>query len=367
MPFDDPSLPAGYGFSFEVPVPLPLLGHRAAYNAHQEAFPITLLLELNPVKPRAGGLSFDGGICYHDRDRFGLFAGSKIEIRIDRTPEQLVELGIYAILMSWERDGKMVHALGPGKRGLHLCVSLFNLLVDVQTAAFSSHWVPHVTPDDILELNLFDWSDPANPKGMGYIAGTEGNHKFKFGREAGFSSQDPERVRHILGNLPLELWEELIHAALRDFELGRQRSALMHSCLAVETYIRRVLELNPSPNRDVWFKERTLKQLVTKRGCLPALIGYSLESAAAPSDLREHYQRISALRDSIMHTGSLVYKWPPNESTYMSITSPGHVQAHLASALSIIYHISILIDSLGKNGGNRSMVPSPTDVMNLAD
>lgn len=361
MSWEDALLFAGYGFSFEVPVPLPLLGHRAAYTLRNELFVVNILLELKPIKPRAGGLSMSGGICYHERDRFGLFAGSKLEVRIDQTPDRLLELDLFKPLASFEVDGKLAYAIGPGVKGMDLCASLVNLLVDLQTTAFSSHWVPHVTPDDILQLSLIDWSDPGKPQGMGYMAGTD-NHKFKFGLQPGFPSPDPERIKHILKSWPLDLWEELIHAALRDLELGRHRSTLMHACLALETYVRRVLELNPSPARDTRYMDRTLKELVVKRSCLPSVIGHNLDSTDGDPAIREHYQRIAALRDSIMHKGNLSYPWPSRTSKLLIIETPTHVRAHIFSVLNVIWHISSRLEAEGKVSGNRAIVPRPTDL-----
>lgn len=363
MSWDSASMTSGCGFKFEVPVPLPLLGHRSGFTVRNDLFSVAVLVELKPVKSRIGGLSFSGGICYHDRDRFGLFAGSLIELRIDQTADRLVSLDIFAPLAAFERDGQTVCALGPGDRGLHLCASMVNLLVDIQTTAFSTHWVPHVTPDDLLELSLIDWSDPANPKGMGYMAGVDGVHKFRFGRESGFPAFNQDRIRHILKILPLDLWEELIHATLRDLEVGRSRSTLMHACLAVETYCRRVIELNPSPNRDGRYADRSLKELVSKRTCLPLLLGYSLDSSECPDEIREHYQRISALRDSIMHKGELKYRWPPRATSSVVVSSPLNVRAHVFSALSVIWHISSALESSGKVTGNRGVVPAPADIL----
>jgi hypothetical protein len=174
--------------------------------------------------------------------------------------------------------------------------------------------------------------------------------------QPGFPTKDPVRVSDVLSKFPLYLWEEICNTALRDIEVGRFRSGIMHACLGVESYIRSALALNVHQVPDKRFLNKTLKPLATRKSCLPSLLGYSLDSNAAPSAMRECYQKIATLRDAVMHTGSLSYEWPLGSASLTDVSTPAAVADHVDMALSLVSSIAEALQQKGLQSGNRGMV-----------
>lgn len=352
----------GTGFCFEVPVPLPLLGHRSGYGLKIENIDAAVLIELSPCKARTGGLSFSGGISYHDRDRFGLFASSKVQLRFRCSTEELVEAGIFEPMeVTPPNTEHRVFILMPSETGRDVCSSAFNMLVDIQTIAFGTHWVPHITHEDIHEMTLMSWTDPSSPNSLGKLAGFDGAQKFVMGRPEGFLTANPMRLSEVMAKHPLTLWEELAHAAVRDLVVDRGRSALMNACLSAENYLRLVVKNNRGAVENL--SERTFKQLATRKSCLPSIIGFSLDSNQAPEGLRMHYLRIAALRDAIMHTGQPSYRWPPNCNTQMTLTNKFHYATHVVTALIMIQEADKLVVESGGLSSARGMEPDVSSIL----
>lgn len=357
MTFDELLLVPATGFVFEVPVPLPLLGHKFVYPLNLGQLKVIAYIELMmPDKQRIGAAKISSsGFAYHERDRFGVFAHSKVELRFNCELKALIERGII-VPMRVGDDGMAIP--NPGFLAYLICANAFNYFVDLQTIAFDTHWVPHITPEDIHSLALMDWwSDPKSPRSMGVLAGIPGDHRFVFGIPENFPPKDPERIGSVLSKLPLQLWEEVFHNALRDLEVGRLRSSAMHACLAVECYLRTALTLNKTYVPDSGYLARTLKPLATRKTCLPSLLGYSLDSSSAPQEIREAYLRIATLRDSVMHTGELTYQSPCQGAEVVDVNFPPTLADHIDLALSLVTSIARELEQKGFVAGNRGMTP----------
>lgn len=358
MTYDEATKTPGVGFCFDAPTPLPLMGLRSCHPLMIGSLAALVFIEMKICETQRLGQSklSCSELLFHERDRFGVFAYSNVQVRFAAPVEALVEAGM---IQAWEIERGQSHstvALKPEFAAYALCADLVNRFIDIQTVAFETYWVPHIRSEDIHSMFIMDWSDPANPKALGVLSGIPGGPRFRIAGKLGFPPKDIGRIRDVIEKLPLALWEEILNTALRDAEVGRFRSAVMHACLGVESYVREVLTLNSTHVADKAFAIRTLKPLAEKKGCLPSLLGYSLDSAAAPSPLREHYQRIATLRDSVMHTGNLTYVWPRNSPTSVDVGVPEAVADHLDMALSLIREIADELQKKGYQDGQRGMV-----------
>lgn len=345
-----------YGFKFSTPVPLPQLGHRARFGTKVSDIPCGMDIELVPLKPRFGGVSFSGNnIAYHEHDRFGLYAYSRIELRLHCSIARLLDEEIFAIMNIDAQDGASLEAIVPGVAGEQLCVELFNRIVDLQTAAFSTYWTPHVTPGDIHERTVMNWSSPQNSNSFGFLTGVATGHKYVW-KKPGFGSPDPSLLRKVLADQPIMLWEEIIQTALRDLAVGRIRSALMHACLGVEAFMREVVRINNLPGRDPYHEKRTFWELGTKRGCIPAVLGYRLDSNCAANKFENSFAMLRALRDCIMHTGEMIFEIRSGDSVN-SINCREDPEFLVQTALDFIHGVSDELRRLGYSGGARSLTP----------
>jgi hypothetical protein len=360
MTFEEMLLIPATGFAFEAPVPLPLLGHKLVHPLRIGSIETIVYIEMKMCEAQRVGtmrLSASGSMMYHDRDRFGIFAYSRVELRFNCDLATLVKHNIVVPVPIPEHEGAAIPK--PGFLAYLICANAFNYFVDLHTIAYDTHWIPHITPEDIHSLTLMDWwSDPKSPKSIGMIAGIPGAHRFVFGKQEHFPPKDPKRVGEVLSNLPLHLWEEVFHSALRDFEVGRLRSAAMHACLGVECYLRAVLTLNAAHVPDSNYLSRTLKPLATRKTCLPSLLGYTLDSASAPEEIRNPYVRIAALRDSVMHTGELTYQVQGNEAEQADVNYVPDLADHIDMALSLVSAIGRELKKKGFAADDRGMIPA---------
>jgi hypothetical protein len=169
-----------------------------------------------------------------------------------------------------------------------------------------SWWLATVTPDDIMSLHVVDWSDPGRPAIVGTMFGIGGAHTMRFGRSENYPTTAPDRIRDELAH-QLSLAEDVLLSARRDLATRRHRSALGQACLAFEVFVRGLLEANESRVPDHDFRDRTLKELCTKKGCLPALVGKPLNNDAHGA-FRSSYERVAALRDRLLHRATPRYE-----------------------------------------------------------
>lgn len=222
-----------HGVRFEVPVPMPHLGSRFSYRATiDQTLTARVAVELmNDEVHRSGAFSISSkGVSYHGRDRFGLFARSRVEVRFMHSLPVLLPAGVMT-LRPLEGDASGSAILLPSRPGMTVLADLFNMLVDSQTAAFGTYWTPHITPLDILSLEMIDWTEPEKPRSSGVLLGSPYlDKRLHFGK-ADFTSIDNARLSAIVSALPLLGWEEMATSALRDLELGRLVSSAMHLCL----------------------------------------------------------------------------------------------------------------------------------------
>ncbi len=295
------------GFTYEVPVPLPDLGHRFATRFEVEGQQAVLAVVQVPQDEPVGGITMSGpGLRDHGRDRFGVFSRSQVELRFPGGPPVVEELGLVATMAAVKMpDGQMGGIIGPTDEGREFCTLVVNNLVDAYTRAHGTYWLANVTPDDIMSLRLVDWDDPAAPKVMSMMLGTGTTHTIRFGRAEGYPATTPDRLFSELGRQP-SLAEDLLLSARRDMATRRHRSALASGCLAFEVFVRGLLAANAGRVPDQHFRRRTLKELCQKKGCLPAVIGSPLNNGLHGSRA-ESYTRIAALRDHLLHQGSPAY------------------------------------------------------------
>ena len=327
---------------FQVPVPLPQLGRRICHPMRIGPFNAIVFIEMAITETQRLGvsnLSASGALLYRNHDRFGVYSHSNVEIRFQTDIQTLIDESLIEPI-SFEKDNKGVVALRDTAFSRSLCAKIFNYLVDIQTIAFETYWTPHITLEDIHTFDIMDWSDSKSPKTISASMGTPGNQKFSLRMGESFPPKDMDRLCDVASKFPLQLWEEIINTALRDIEVGRYRSGIMHACLGIESFFKSLLSLNESNIPDKRFFDKTMKQLATRKGCLPALLGYSMDSTSAPQDMREPYQRISALRDSVMHSGQMTYEWPLKSGTLFHVDSPESVADHVDMVLSLIKLIS---------------------------
>jgi hypothetical protein len=358
MNYEELLLIPATGFTFDVPVPLPLLGHKLIYPLNIGPFRALVHIELaNAESQRLGAMTISSsGLIFHERDRFGLYAHSKVQLRFNCDFQSLASCHIIDLMRVPEQQG--IAFPKPGFLAYLLCANAFNYFVDLHTISFETHWIPHVTPEDIHSMALMDWwTNPKEPKSIGVIAGHPFGQRMVFGQPENMQQRDPNRTRHVLKHLPLRLWEEVFHNALRDFEVGRSRSAAMHACLGVECYMRAVLAENAANVADGGFLGRALKALATRRTCLPSLLGYSLDSQDAPSYLREAYVIVSALRDTVMHTGEVRYRTTGEHPEVVDLTDVAVLADHVDKALSLVHSIDAELAGKGFVSLDRGMVP----------
>jgi hypothetical protein len=190
---------------------------------------------------------------------------------------------------------------------------------------------------------------------MSYVSGTDTGHALILGRPEGYSV-DPAHLQRILRQFPLHLWEELFVVAQRDLATGDLRAAMMHTCLAFETFVRQTLTLNSPKVRNGRFAQNSLKELCTKRGCLPLLIGGALNSSKFKPEIRTAYERIAKLRDHLLHQGTLTYVWlsgTEQRSTSIETTEGGW--EHLNLALGLVEDVGQLLAEKGHSNGLRGL------------
>jgi hypothetical protein len=99
-----------------------------------------------------------------------------------------------------------------------------------------------------------------------------------------------------------------------------------------------------------------LKDLCTKRGCLPFLIGGALNSSKFKQEIRTAYERIAELRDHLLHQGTLTYVWKSGtEQRSKSIETTEDAWEHLNLALGLVEDIGRLLTEKGYSNGSRGL------------
>lgn len=349
----------GVGFAFTAPVALPNFGHRIAFRAQYERVEAVTLIQQVSVESLGLGLGLakiEGpGLSYHERDRFGIFSRSAFELRFLLSLGEFQQMGFVEPACVTYQDGKPMGLLQPSDAGRAVCADAVNYCVDLHTVAFGTAWLPHITLDDLFNISVMNWTQPDSPQLISIIAGTSSTHSFIF-RPDGYPGDDPSRVQSFLGQFPLQLWEELFVIAQRDLVTGDLRSGMIHACLGFETFVRHLLTLNSDKAKDARFADKTLKNLCIKPGCLPSLIGYSLNSGRCAPDIRASYERITALRDQLLHNGALAYQWETEgKRQSIAIRNEQGAWEHLKLALDLVDAVGTLVGSHGHNSGLRGM------------
>jgi len=354
MPWEDALRTTGVGFAFTVPVPLPNFGHRIAIRGRCGPLEVMTLVQQVSVKsPGIGPTTIEGaGLSYHERDRFGIFSRSAFQLRFSVSLGEFQQTGLIEPAHITYEAGRPMALLQPAEAGRAVCATAVNSFVDLHTIAFGTAWLPRITTDDLFDLYIVNWENPDSPQVLTISAGIGTKQTFIF-RPDGYPGDDPSRVQTLLGQLPLQLWEELLVTARRDLVTGDMRSGMMHACLGFEAFVRHLLTLNAP---DIDLGRSTLNDLCTRPEHLSSLIGYGLESSECDADLRAAYRRIATLRNQLLHKGALAYEWTSDgRQVRVSIETPQDGWDHLKLSLDLTDSVGALVEAKGHASGLRGV------------
>jgi len=305
--FDDARKFRGAGFRFDIPVPLPDLGHRWARNLALGNFQALLLVEQESRKEPIDGVTIEGpGLHDHTHDRFGRYSFSKVELRFAASVHALLHLGLFEGKQLFELpDGLVAGMILASPEGRSLCVGVSNDLIDAYSIVHHCYTLPRITDADLHLMKLLDWSRPEHPQLVGMVSGIE-QGSTRFGRRVDYPGTKIEELDRVVARKRTPA-EALFLAGLRDLSVERLSSAAAHLCLSVEVFVRSLLAANRDAIPDKDFEQKTLKPMCERRALLASLVGSPL-SKKSHGMHREHYLRIAALRDRVLHHGDLRYE-----------------------------------------------------------
>lgn len=208
--YNDPDTPRPLRLKFEVPIGLPNLGE--VWSRPCRSLDLDSLVVVRQIKTpgeyqsRFGGMKIEGpGHSYHERDRFGVYSYSAIEICMLASANDLFDRAVLAVLGLSEVPGAPPGVGIPhlAEAARVLASSVFNSLVDAHSIAFGTYWIPHITPEDIFHLKLVE-DTPAGGIVQASAMGIDG-HGWRFGLQENYASTDANALGDVFKVMPLTM------------------------------------------------------------------------------------------------------------------------------------------------------------------
>ncbi len=338
--FDDARKFRGTGFRFDIPVPLPNLGHRWVRNLALGDLQALLLVEQQSRKEPIDGMTIEGpGLHDHTHDRFGRYSYSKVELRFAASVHALLHLGLFDGKELFELpDGLVAGMILASLEGRSLCVGVSNDLIDAYSIVHRCYTLPRITDSDLHLMKLLDWSRPEQPQLVGMVSGIE-QGSTRFGRRVDYPGTKIEELDRVVARKRTPA-EDLFLAGLRDLSVERLSSAAAHLCLSVEVFVRSLLAANKDAVLDREHEQKTLKPMCERKSLLACLIGTPLNKNSHGVH-RERYMRVAALRDRVLHHGDLRYEVRLDGSVLrVEIDDRKALEEHMKMATSLVEYLN---------------------------
>lgn len=323
-----------FGFAFDSPVPLIKLGARFHLTLSIDGIPGHIRVTQVSLVDKHGDDVFQvvaeaPGLIQKDYDRFGTVSRTSVLVQLRTSLHYLVNDGLVSPIM--------IGSTGLGMsvvstEGVELCAALFNQVVDFYTVAYDQYWVPRVTAADLMNVKLLAWFDPHEPCVLAGQVGSQRGH-MRLGVPSDYPTEDPHLLKPVVDAGSLPTWRTLEVNALRALETEDHVVALMNACLAFESFLTQAFTLNQSRLHGGIFRGGTLKSMCAKNRCpFSALFTTPLNSPSR-GEAAELFSRFAAMRDNLMHAGSLRYS--------VDLPGGGHDDVEVHGHHAVLRHLEI--------------------------